>query len=93
MPSYHYRCSHCQQESIHTHGMLETITPVCEACGHFCAKVILSAPQVVDSLAKPEQNPLAVNPVEGTHQCGSDCVLHRRSLRENFGTETQTGFP
>lgn len=78
MPTYHYRCSQCQQVFTRTHGMLETLTLVCEACGHFCAKVVLSAPTVMDGRDTESTTPAEANPVTEAHQCGSGCVLHRR---------------
>lgn len=76
MPTYHYRCSQCEQVFTRTHGMLETLTLVCEACGHFCAKVVLSAPVVVEGRTTEATIPEA-SPVTEGHHCGSGCVLHR----------------
>lgn len=78
MPAYHYRCPHCQQVFIRTHGMLETLTLVCEGCGHFCTKVILSAPVVMDGRVTESTTQAEANPEVDAHQCGSGCVLHRR---------------
>jgi hypothetical protein len=53
--------------------MLETMTPVCEACGHFCRKVIQSVPVIVSATQPIEPS----EPVQSGHHCGSSCVLHR----------------
>ena len=73
MPTYQYRCSHCQASQSIVHGMLEEPCPVCEHCGGFMDKVITQAPQIVHA-----QNE-SVEVKAETHHCGSGCVLHRRS--------------
>ncbi|WP_303672928.1 FmdB family zinc ribbon protein [Vampirovibrio chlorellavorus] len=78
MPTNHYRCSQCQQVFTRTHGMLESLTLICEACGHFCTKVVLSAPMVMDGRATESITGAAAHPVTEGHHCGSGCVLHRR---------------
>lgn len=74
MPTYLYRCLQCQAEQFLTHGMLESVTPVCLACGNFCAKAIASAPRVI---SPPTQAPMEASAAEPAHDCGGACVLHR----------------
>lgn len=75
MPTYTYRCQQCQQEQSIVHGMLEAPLPVCAHCGHFCEKVVISAPTVlaVESPKSVEQE----SPPAPRHDCGASCALHR----------------
>jgi len=73
MPTYQYRCSHCQGLQSIAHGMLEEIYPVCGQCGGFMKKVVVEAPQIVHSQVEPVAAEVDI------HQCGSGCVLHRRN--------------
>ncbi|WP_373533586.1 zinc ribbon domain-containing protein [Vampirovibrio sp.] len=84
MPTYCYRCQHCQREQTLSHGMLESQTPVCEDCGHFCRKVIQSAPPVL-----PAMPPIALQePLAPPHDCGSACALHRIYSSQNKKPES-----
>lgn len=75
MPTYTYRCQQCRQEQSLVHGMLEAPMPVCAHCGHFCEKVVISAPTVLAAespkLVEQESTPTS------HHECGVHCALHR----------------
>jgi putative FmdB family regulatory protein len=75
MPTYTYRCQQCQQEQAVVHGMLEAPMLICAHCGHFCEKVVISAPTVLaaESPKSAEQE----SPPAPRHDCGANCALHR----------------
>lgn len=76
MPTYQYRCLHCQQIQAAFQGIQEAYAPPCTACGGFTEKFIGQAPTVIGKASPP---PNTENPApEATHECGSACVLHRK---------------
>jgi len=85
MPTYQYRCSHCQGLQSIVHGMLEEICPVCEQCGGFMKKVVVEAPQIVHSQIE------SLEPQTEIHQCSSGCVLHRQDQLPKSTPYSQQG--
>ncbi len=71
MPTYQYRCQHCEALHAVVHGMMEEFAPVCSVCGGFTAKAITQAPTVMSHQPEPSK------PAAETHHCGSTCVMHR----------------
>lgn len=75
MPTYQYRCLHCQNVQAVFQGIQEAYAPPCPECGGFTEKFIGQAPTVIgkasqsSEMEKPEP--------DSTHHCGSACVLHQ----------------
>src|SRR5688572_25648352 len=90
MPNYTYRCCHCQAVQSLAHGIHETLSPACEACGGLTERVTLQAPTVLGAAARlsyasqkkaqeQEQAEPAIGPASGQdeHSCYGACALHR----------------
>lgn len=76
MPTYQYRCLHCQHIQALFQGIQEACTPPCAECGGLTEKFIGQAPTVLGKASPP---PEVEQPFSNhTHECGSACVLHRK---------------
>jgi putative FmdB family regulatory protein len=82
MPTYTYRCLHCQATQALSHGMMDDPRPACMVCGGLTERVVGQLPVILRTHSENpagEHDPHAEG--EGTpsetHECHSSCAMHR----------------
>jgi putative FmdB family regulatory protein len=80
MPTYTYRCLHCQALQSVFHGMQEVVSPACALCGGLTQRIVGQAPVVLSSKPVLPAEAAPENATNTTHTCHSACVLHRTPL-------------